>query len=126
MRDKKTLKIVLEGTAKAAVEGMIEELQKEGEYSKLSPSRLAAWIILHFERKDFAKYREKILANHFNPRKYLNKLVSGVGESDDLEKILRETLQDIKSGKKGKKKSGDGLSGEELDVATHNPSSDQS
>ena len=114
MRDKKTLKIVLEGAAKSAVEGMLEELQKEGEFSKLSPSRLAAWIVLHFEKKDFDKYKEKILASHFNPRKYLNKLASGVGESDDLEKILRETLQDMKSGKKGKEKRGGGsVTGEE-------------
>ena len=103
MRDTKTLKISLEGAAKAALEGMYEDLRREGECSRLTPSRLAAWIVCHFEGRDFAKHREKILANHFNPRKYLSRLASGVGESDDLEKILRDTLREVASGGKGKK-----------------------
>ena len=98
MNDKKTLKVILEGDAKAAAERMLEALRNKGEFSKLSPTRLLAWIILHFEKKDFPKYKEQILTTYFNPKKYLFKMALDIGESDNLEEVLKKALKDIKSG----------------------------
>ena len=107
MSNKKPLRIVLEGREKEAVENMVRELNEEGEFVKISPSRLVAWIVRRFEGRDFKRQKEGISKEHFNSKKYLEKLALKTGEDENLETVLRRTLKEIgNSGGKVGKKSG--------------------
>ena len=98
---KKPSRIVLEKPAQESLAKMLIAIREEGKFVKVSPSRLASWIILHFETKHFPKQKDSIIKAHFSSKTYLRNVAQTLEDSPNLEKVLKEALNRIAL--KGKK-----------------------
>ena len=91
-----TSRVTLEKEAQESLAKMLSELKREGRFIKISPSKLASWIILCFAQKDFSKQKDKIIKAHFSSKAYLKDITNGLEDSPDLEAILRRALKKTK------------------------------
>jgi len=96
MKSSSAMRTLLDPEAQQALEKMIERLKESGHFLKINPSRLTSWIVCQFLEDGFEKSLPLILQDHFNSKEYLRNLVKNFSEADDLEKFLKETLQQIK------------------------------
>ena len=97
-----TSRVTLEKEAQENLAKMLSELKREGRFIKISPSKLASWIILCFAQKDFSKQKDKIIKAHFSSKAYLKSVAHSLEDSPDLEAILKETLKGISLKRKSK------------------------
>ena len=97
-----TSRVTLEKEAQESLAKMLSELKREGRFIKISPSKLASWIIVWFGEKDFLKQKGNMIKAHFSSKAYLKNMAHGLEDSPDLESILRETLKGISPKRKQK------------------------
>ena len=102
MNNPKPSRVVLDQESQEHLDKMLLVLRSGGDCVKISPSKLASWIISHFAKRDFPKQKKRIIQNHFNPKAYLRSIAKNLRESDDLEAVLKETLTQIKPRKRRK------------------------
>lgn len=103
MTDKpKFSRIVLDEKSQEYLNEMLLVLKGEGSHIKVSPSSLVCWIVSYFARSGFHRQKKKIIKDHFNSKEYLRHIANNLGESDNLETVLRETLNQIKVRQKRK------------------------
>ena len=69
---KKPSRIVLEKEAQESLTKMLASIREEGKFIKISPTRLASWIILQFESKHFLKQKDSIIKAHFSSKNLFN------------------------------------------------------
>ena len=93
------MRVLLDEEAFRAIETMLEELNSEGECLKINSSRLVSWIICKFSRDYYRNNFQVICQDHFNSKLYLKRLAQNLSATDDLEQVLKETLQRIKPSK---------------------------
>ena len=95
-----TSRVTLEKEAQESLAKMLSELKREGRFIKISPSKLASWIILYFVKKDFPKQKNKLIKAHFSSKAYLKNVAQTLDDSPNIEAILKETLDRIALKKK--------------------------
>ena len=90
----KSGRLILDERAISALSSMYEEM-KDQKCIKVTPSKLGSWIISEFYKSYFNRYKKKISKEHFNTKEYLKKVVSNIDENDDIEAVLKSTLQEL-------------------------------
>jgi len=102
MNKLKSGRVILDEGAKQALSSMYEEIKIES-CVKITPSRLASWIIYDFYENYFEKRKNKIKKDHFNSKEYLKKVVQNIEEGSDIEAVLKSTLSKLKPARAKKK-----------------------
>lgn len=102
MNNHKSSRVVLDQEAQEYLNKMLLVLRSEEDGVKISPSRLTSWIVSYFAKRDFSRQKERITRESINSKEYLRNIAKGLGDSDDLETVLKEALNQIRSRKGGK------------------------
>ena len=97
-----TTRINLNERAAGELAAMVEQVKKEGECVKVSPSALASWIVSHFFGSSFEKRKGEIVEAHFDRRAYLKGLVRSDRTDEEVEGAIRRILTK-NTPKRGKK-----------------------
>jgi len=90
----KSGRLILDEGAIAALSSMYEELKDE-KCIKITPSKLGSWIISEFKKSYFSQHKAKITKEHFNSKEYLKSLMENINDEDDLEEVLKSSLQKL-------------------------------
>lgn len=90
----KSGRLILDEGAIAALSSMYEDMKNQ-KCIKITPSKLGSWIISEFYKSYFPRYKGKIAKEHFNSKEYLKKIMNNVDESENLEDVLRQALNQI-------------------------------
>jgi hypothetical protein len=96
MNKQTQMRVLLDDEAQGALVTMMEALKTDGDYIRINPSRLASWIVKRFKRDYFERNKDLISQDHFNSKEYLKNVAKNISDSDDLEKVLRETILQLK------------------------------
>lgn len=91
----KSGRLILDEGAITALSSMYEEMKNQ-KCIKITPSKLGSWIISEFYKSYFSRYKGKIKKEHFNSKEYLKTIMNTVDESENLEEVLRQALNNIK------------------------------
>lgn len=98
----KSSRVVLDKDSQEHLNKMLLTLKSEGSCIRISPSRLVSWIVSYFSKRDFSRQKKRIIREHFNSKEYLRHIAKNLNESDSLEAVLKETLNQIKPSKRRK------------------------
>ena len=90
------MRVLLDDEAQGALVVMMEALKTDGDFIRINPSRLTSWIVKKFKRDYFERNKDLISQDHFNSKEYLKNIAKNISDSDDLEKVLRETILQLK------------------------------
>ena len=71
-----------------ALSSMIEELKKEGDFVKVTPSGLVSQIVGHYFKTDFAKERTRLVKEYTDRREYLKIILRDVKSEEELDHAL--------------------------------------
>lgn len=96
----KSGRIILDEGAKLALSSMYEEIKSES-CVKITPSKLASWIVSEYQKRYFKRDHKIIINKFFNTREYIKKILD---ETEDDEKLI-QLLRKAQSGVKNKSKS---------------------
>ncbi len=88
-------RIILEPEARAALEQMLSDLKAREGCIRISPSKLASWIVGHYRLSSFEQDQEEIIRAHFNPREYLKRMLDGSVPESGLADALQTALTRI-------------------------------
>lgn len=98
----KSGRLILDEGAITALSSMYEELKDE-KCVKITPSKLGSWIISEFQKSYFSRYKTKVAKEHFNSKEYLKSLMNKINDEDDLEEILKTSLEKLNPKKQKRK-----------------------
>ena len=90
----KSGRLILDEGAIAALSSMYDELKDE-KCIKITPSKLGSWIISEFKKSHFSSHKAEITKDHFNSKEYLKGLMENIKDEDDLEEVLKTSLQKL-------------------------------
>lgn len=96
MNKQTQMRVLLDDEAQCALVVMMEALKTDGDFIRINPSRLTSWIIKKFKRDYFERNKDLITQDHFKSKEYLKNVAKNISDSDDLEKVLRETILQLK------------------------------
>lgn len=96
MNKQTQFRVLLDTNAQDALTEMLQELKDSGDFVKINPSRLVSWIVEGFKKESFEKKKDQIIQDHFNSKEYLRNIAKTISDSDDLEKVLRDTIMQLK------------------------------
>jgi len=91
-KNQNTGRIILNEEAKSSLLQMLESLKGDGEYLKITPSKLTSWVVNRYFITSFEKEKKIIEKDHFNSKGYLRNVLKGIEGEDDLEKALQTAL----------------------------------
>jgi hypothetical protein len=94
-----SLRLTLEGEAKASIKEMLSQLKLERPEITLTPSSLASWAIIYFYKKSFNQSKTKIADSHFNPKSYIRLQLKDLDSVEKVEAALLEIRNKIKNTK---------------------------
>ena len=96
----KSSRVVLNKESQEHLNQMLLTLKSEESCLRISPSSLTSWIVCYFAKRDFVRQKKRLAREHLNSKEYLKNLAKNLSESDNLEAVLKETLNQIKPPKK--------------------------
>lgn len=106
-----SLRVTLEGEAKAAISEMLAQVKQENPDASVTPSSLAAWALIYFFKKHFAQTKSKIADSHFNPKAFIRLQLKDLDSAEKVEAALLEIRSKIKNTKGNSERKTDGEPG---------------
>ncbi|NOT77737.1 MAG: hypothetical protein HOP07_01895 [Bacteriovoracaceae bacterium] len=95
MKNKNPLRVLIETDAQESLDEMLINLKGNGNFVRITPSRLLSWIITKFRTESFEKHKNQIIQEHFNSKEYLRDLATKIQNSDDAAILLTAALEKI-------------------------------
>ncbi len=77
---------------------MVHELTEENPHVRINPSKLCSWIIENYLRDHFSKEKERIVQEHFNPRRFLLESLKDVQTGEDIKSLFKTALDKMDKG----------------------------
>lgn len=106
-----SLRVTLEGEAKAAISEMLAQVKQENPDASVTPSSLAAWVLIYFFKKHFGQTKSKIADSHFNPKAFIRLQLKDLDSAEKVEAALLEIRSKIKNTKGNSERKTDGEPG---------------
>lgn len=94
-----SLRLVIEGEAKEAINAMLKQLKEENPEISVTPSSFANWVFIYFFRKSFNQTKSKIADHHFNPKTYIRMQLKDLDSVEKVEAALSEIRSKLKNSK---------------------------
>lgn len=94
-------RVILNETAKAALERMTTELTSQEACVRFTPSSLVSWIVNEYEKGSFVENKGAIIRDHFNTKEYLKKVIRDIRSPEDMATALHSMLQKVNNAQAG-------------------------
>ena len=96
------MRILLDKVAANNLLEMLEEIKAGGDSIKITPSKLASWIVARYRKTTYKREIETIKRAHFDHQKYLKKALRGATTEEELREALTKAMRQV--GRKSKRK----------------------
>lgn len=91
-------KLSLTQKASESLHYMVNELKEENPYIKISPSRVASWIIDDYVKNRFSSEMPKIIESHFDHKRYLTEILKTAKTGDEIKALFQANAFRINGG----------------------------